>query len=331
MDRTRACSFASLLLLLCLTVGRPAAAQPGLPMDAPATDSGGMILYWLTIGPFTTDDYSLDTDYLHTGAVPRPLPGDTVTVDGVTRTWQALTCAPGGIADLAVAYGPEMDAVAYLLTYVEVDHDIPIATLYWSCDDSGAAYVNGVEVGRFTSGRPVMPDSDVSADFSLKKGVNVIMLKVVNWSEEWAGIARLVDGDNHPLADLPILAAPPGKVAPADFGWEMTQDTCFGVPAPHEPATVDFTIPDVRFRPQNAKVVPMVTDDCCRLHSMQIREASTGKVVYTIPADGGSLGVPINSGYRVTRKITFTDFTTPGMYYLYTPDNTLTSPAFVIL
>jgi len=59
--------------------------------------------------------------------------------------------------------------VAYLVSYVVSDRDIPGAALYWTSDDFAVIYANGVEVGRYTSGRPVMPDSDISADFTLKK------------------------------------------------------------------------------------------------------------------------------------------------------------------
>jgi hypothetical protein len=62
-----------------------------------------------------------------------------------------------------------------------------------------------------------------------------------------------------------------------------------------------------------------------------VRDLHTEKAVYTVPSDGGSLGIPINDGYECTRAVTFTAFTTPGDYYLFCPDYNLRSDPFVIL
>jgi hypothetical protein len=214
------------------------------------------------------------------------------------------------------------------VSYVEVQEDTPDVVLYWTCDDLATAYVNGVEVGRYTSGRAVAPDSDISAAFTLKKGINVIMVKVVNYYLEWGAGVRLIDKDHRPLAGLPIVAAPQGKVAPDDFGWEMTCDTDFGI-TPPTPTSLQVVLPSIRFRPQSDKTATFTTDACCFLRSIQVREAATGTVAYTLSGD--ALGVPVNTGYRCTRTLTFTNFMTPGMYYLYNPDYQISSPAFVIL
>jgi len=58
--------------------------------------------------------------------------------------------------------------------------------------------------------RGVSLDAEISADFSLHKGVNVIMLKVENGVGDWGGAARLTDGDDHPL---PISPSSPRRKA----------------------------------------------------------------------------------------------------------------------
>jgi hypothetical protein len=335
MPRHLRCLLVFLLTVACaLTAGLPATAQPGPTMNGHMTDANGVIHYWLTIGAFDIGDVSytnvLDYDFLKTGAVPRPLPGDTVVRDGVTYTWQGMTSSIDGVSVFGDLYGEPDNAIAYLVSYVVADRDIPGAALYWASDDLCTVYVNGVEVGRNTGGHAVMPDSDISADFTLNKGVNVIMMKVVNYITAWGAFARLVGADGLPLAGLPIVAAPAEKVAPADFGWVLTSDSPLEVPAAHIPSKYSYLSTAVNFMAGDKKTATLYTNVSVRIHTIEVHDVKSGKTVYTIPGDGGAFSIPVNTGYSVTRTITFTAFATPGSYTLYSPECQLTSPTFVI-
>ena len=63
-------------------------------------------------------------------------------------------------------------------------------------------FVNGKEVGKAVEDRPIEKDQDTFENITLKKGVNVVVFKVVNNTGEWQGAARFVDKDGKPIAGL---------------------------------------------------------------------------------------------------------------------------------
>jgi len=50
--------------------------------------------------------------------------------------------------------------------------------------------------------RPLEKDEDSVPGLALKKGLNVLVVKVVNEEEDWAVSARFVDKDGKPVAGL---------------------------------------------------------------------------------------------------------------------------------
>jgi hypothetical protein len=331
MYRTSWWVLSALLLGAILSAG----AQPPPLRESISTDPGGIIPYWLILGPVPIGTLSqaaaLDYDFLHTGSVIRPMPGDKVTVAGKELTWGGVSAFGGtGSVDAVATLGAQSNALCYLVSYLNLDHDVPAATLSWSSDDSGAAYVNGVEVGRYLGTGNAVLDTDLSADFPLHKGVNVIMIKAVNGDGPWGASARLIDGKNVPLDDVSIVAAPEGKEPPHDFYWYLTADA-----PPGGPPVRTVTQPELALLQPYAKAGPVKTgffysEVPCRLHSIEIRDTKTHTVVYRIPADGGTIGTPVRNGYSVSCIISFADFNKPGMYELYTPEYAVASSPFVI-
>jgi hypothetical protein len=76
-------------------------------------------------------------------------------------------------------------------------------------NDEGKAYLNGKELVKFTETRSLEKDAEDSAEnVTLKKGVNVLVLKVINEENNWQGSVRFLDKAGKPVTDLKIETKP---------------------------------------------------------------------------------------------------------------------------
>jgi hypothetical protein len=76
-------------------------------------------------------------------------------------------------------------------------------------NDQGKAYLNGKELVKFTDTRTLEKDADDAAtNVTLKKGVNVLVLKVANEENNWQGSVRLLDAAGKPVTDVKVQTAP---------------------------------------------------------------------------------------------------------------------------
>ena len=74
-------------------------------------------------------------------------------------------------------------------------------------NDEGRIYFNGVDIYAFSEPRTLMLDAD-KGKVTLKKGVNVVVFKVINEQNSWQGAMRLLDKAGAPLKDLKIKLSP---------------------------------------------------------------------------------------------------------------------------
>jgi hypothetical protein len=74
-------------------------------------------------------------------------------------------------------------------------------------NDEGRIYFNGVDIYAVTEARQLMLDQD-KGRVTLKKGVNVIVFKIVNEQNSWQGAMRLLDKTGIPVKDLKIKQSP---------------------------------------------------------------------------------------------------------------------------
>jgi hypothetical protein len=74
-------------------------------------------------------------------------------------------------------------------------------------NDEGKLYVNGQALVTFDSGRSLDKDQD-SAAVDLKKGQNVVVLKVINEKNNWQGCLRFVDAQGAPAKGLSVTLKP---------------------------------------------------------------------------------------------------------------------------
>ena len=80
--------------------------------------------------------------------------------------------------------------------------------LLMGSNDEGKVWLNGKEAVKFNSPRALAKDSDKAEGLTLSAGVNVLVFKVINESNNWQGCVKLVDKDNKPLGDVKVKTAP---------------------------------------------------------------------------------------------------------------------------
>ena len=80
-------------------------------------------------------------------------------------------------------------------------------TLKTGSDDQAKVYLNGKEVLKQEEDRPLERDED-SSEVTLRKGVNVLVFKVVNEKEDWSSCARFLDKDGKVIKGLKVTASP---------------------------------------------------------------------------------------------------------------------------
>jgi len=94
-----------------------------------------------------------------------------------------------------------------MVTYIECDTERPDVIMAVASNDEGRIYLNGVDIYAFSEPRPLMLDAD-KGKVTLKKGVNVVVFKVINEQNSWQGAMRLLDKAGAPLKDLKIKLSP---------------------------------------------------------------------------------------------------------------------------
>ena len=178
--------------------------------EASSPDADGFIRDWLVLAPIAIDGESgadqIDKDFVSGEATVKPKAGDKVMVGGRELTWTPHKSTDYFI-DFLAAFGKTRGeyVAGYAATYVLADDDMKV-TLALSSNDQGKAWLNGQQVFRFADTRTLEKDSDSSA-VTLKKGRNVLLLKVINETNNWQGCARFLK-DGGPVKNLRISLAP---------------------------------------------------------------------------------------------------------------------------
>lgn len=187
-------------------LSRTAAAEDLQP------DPQGYIRDWLMLAPIPLPQGAMAGDLLlrqqlRDEAQLKPSDGDKVTVAGRSLTWRRITASTNHF-DFNVALKSQHDqAVGYMVTYVECEQDIPDVTMAVASNDQGRIYFNGVDIYAFTEARPLMLDAD-KGRVTLKKGINVIVFKIINEQNSWQGAMRLLDKSGAPLKNLKLRMTP---------------------------------------------------------------------------------------------------------------------------
>ena len=175
-------------------------------------DPDGYVRDWVMLAPIplpageSASDLLL-RDQIQAEATLKPKDGDKITVRGKELTWKNVT-ASTNFFDFNAVLKTQNDHVAgFIVTYVECDQDIPNVTMAVASNDEGRIYFNGVDIYAFTEARPLLLDAD-KGRVTLKKGVNVIVFKILNEQNSWQGAMRLLDKAGTPLKNVKIRRSP---------------------------------------------------------------------------------------------------------------------------
>jgi hypothetical protein len=173
-------------------------------------DAEGFIRNWLVLAPIAMEGESgaaeIDRDYLGGEAAVKPKPDEKVNVGGKILTWKPHATSDFFI-DFLQAFGKERGeyVAGYAVAYVVADEEMKV-TLALSSNDQGKAWVNGKQVFRFAETRTLDKDTD-TAEVTLAKGQNVLVLKVINEVNNWQGCARFVKG-GAPVKNIKVSLTP---------------------------------------------------------------------------------------------------------------------------
>ena len=180
--------------------------------DAFQPDSEGYIRHWVMLAPIAlsqgeTGAEAIFEKQVQDEAALRPKAGDKVKLRGKELTWQNITATTNYFDFNAILKTVNDHAAGYMVTYIESETEKPEVIMAVGSNDEGRIYFNSVDIYVFSEPRTLMLDAD-KGKVTLKKGVNVIVFKVINEQNSWQGAMRLLDKTGAPLKDLKIKLSP---------------------------------------------------------------------------------------------------------------------------
>jgi hypothetical protein len=168
-------------------------------------DDEGFLQKWLVLAPIAlgateTGAAAVDREAVKGEATLKPKAGDKVKVEDKEVAWKEYT-AKDHLLDFNGHLGAQTeDAIGYAVTYVTAPSDLTVKMKTGS-DDQCKVWFNGKEVFKFADARPADKDQDTT-EVSLKKGLNVLVVKVVNEKIDWSFCVRFTDKDDKPITEL---------------------------------------------------------------------------------------------------------------------------------
>ena len=201
----RATSWVLGLALLLLVVAAAAAE------DKPGVNDEGFIQRWLVLAPIPFADNqsggdALAKEQLKDEAKLKPKAGDKVKIGDKELGWKEHVCKEHLLDFNAILDAVTEDSVAYAVTFVVAPDELKNVKMKTGSDDQAKVYLNGKEVFKYTEARAADKDQD-STEVTLQKGVNVIVVKVVNEKMDWSFCVRFTDKDDKPLTNLKSKSA----------------------------------------------------------------------------------------------------------------------------
>jgi hypothetical protein len=181
-------------------------------VDAFEPDSEGYIRHWVMLAPIALPEGDPGSEAIYRQQIRdeaglRPKAGDKVKLGGKELTWQNITASTNYFDFNAILNTVNDRAAGYMVTYIECETELPDVIMAVASNDEGRIYFNGVDIYLFSEPRPLMLDAD-KGRVTLKKGVNVIVFKIINEQNAWQGAMRLLDKAGAPLKGIKIKLSP---------------------------------------------------------------------------------------------------------------------------
>jgi hypothetical protein len=172
----------------------------------------GFLQTWLLLLPLPlaageSGAQALDRQQLPEEAQLRPRPGEGVAIGGQRWVWQEHR-SPRAVVNFNAVAGRVADrSVVYAACYIESDRARDGLWLQLGSDDQVKVYLNGREIYQDRQIRDLSWLNTVGP-VALKRGVNVLLFKVVNETGEWEDCARLLDEAGRPVEGLRVKLTP---------------------------------------------------------------------------------------------------------------------------
>lgn len=175
-------------------------------------DSEGYIRHWLMLAPIALAEGETGSDgifkeQIKGEAALRPKAGDRVKIGGKELTWQNITAATNYFDFAASVNTLGEKEAGYAVTYIECETEKPDVIMAVASNDEGRIYFNGVDIYVWSEPRTLTLDAD-KGRVTLKKGINVIVFKIINEQGNWQGAMRFLEKSGAPLKDLKIQLSP---------------------------------------------------------------------------------------------------------------------------
>lgn len=202
----RTCSLLSAAILI--TVVANAKAQ-----DSYKPDDEGFIRNWLVLAPLAYGDAqdgvtALNKEQVAGEANLQPKEGDKVKVGDKELAWKAYK-GDSHMLDFNGFLGKETeDSVGYGVCYITADQELKDLVMKTGSDDQAKIYLNGKEIWKTEEARAAEKDQDSTENVTLKKGVNVLIFKIVNEKVDWQGCVRFTDKDGKPVTGFTVGLKP---------------------------------------------------------------------------------------------------------------------------
>jgi hypothetical protein len=173
--------------------------------DKSGLDGEGFVQHWLVLAAIPLKDgedgaAGLGRDAIADEAKLHPKAGDKVKAGDKELAWKAYE-SKDHMVDFNGHLGAQTeDSIGYAVTYITSPADMTVKMKTGS-DDQCKVWINGKEVLKVTDARPLEKDQDTT-EVTLKKGVNVLVAKVVNEKVDWSFCVRFVDKDDKPVTTV---------------------------------------------------------------------------------------------------------------------------------
>ena len=197
----------ALALALITSFALPAAALAAKP------DAEGFIRDWLVLAPFAIGESSaadeLDKKQFATEAQPAAKEGAAQAIGSKELAWSKVSSKTFYVDFKELNPTQSDHVIAWAVAYIVCADEKSGLTLKMNSNDQGKVYLNGKELVKFTDTRTLEKEAeDTATNVTLKKGVNVLVLKVINEENNWQGSVRFLDRAGKPLTDLTVETKP---------------------------------------------------------------------------------------------------------------------------
>ncbi len=195
----------------------PPAAKvpPGPPSRDPSRmDNEGFIRYWLILSPLPSEKERASGAEVAALRLPneaemKPKPGENVMYKGKQYAWTKHS-APEYFIDFKKFVGDQKsdNVFAYAVAYVLCEEEIRDVKVLAGTNDAGRVYINGKVIFSHEKSRSLEPDASIVNGITLRKGQNVVILKVANETGNWGGCLRFMDKNGTPIRHLLLSSMP---------------------------------------------------------------------------------------------------------------------------